>query len=57
MNEVTLGGETVFPNIDISIKPTKGLAVVWYSAHADGSVNDLLDHGSCPIVMGEKWGK
>ncbi|KAL6958446.1 procollagen-proline 4-dioxygenase, partial [Sarracenia purpurea var. burkii] len=55
-NETIQGGETVFPRIGVSVKPAKGLAVVWHNLQSDGSRNALTDHSACPVVMGEKWG-
>ncbi|XP_065202611.1 prolyl 4-hydroxylase subunit alpha-2-like [Planococcus citri] len=55
-NEVIFGGETVFTNIRVSVKPVKGSAIIWYNIHPDGSQNNKLDHSACPVVIGEKWG-
>ncbi|XP_065202589.1 prolyl 4-hydroxylase subunit alpha-2-like [Planococcus citri] len=56
LNEVTLGGETVFPRIGVSVKPTKGLGLVWHNVHPDGSKNFLMNHSACPVIIGLKWG-
>ncbi|XP_065202588.1 prolyl 4-hydroxylase subunit alpha-2-like isoform X2 [Planococcus citri] len=55
-NDVPLGGETVFPRIGVSVKPTKGLGLVWSNVHPNGSENELLEHTACPVIKGEKWG-
>lgn len=55
LNDDFSGGETVFPNINKSVKPEKGKAVIFYNTHLDGTViNDSL-HGGNPIGIGEKW--
>ncbi|XP_065202591.1 prolyl 4-hydroxylase subunit alpha-1-like [Planococcus citri] len=56
LNDVTLGGETVFPHIGLSVTPIKGSVVVWHNIHADGSQSRLTDHSACPVIIGEKWG-
>lgn len=69
LSDVTAGGETWFPRFDgaeqpqslkncaggLKITPTKGRVVLFYSLSADGGLNDLSLHGSCPVVAGTKW--
>mmetsp|Transcript_36236 Transcript_36236/g.107015 ORF Transcript_36236/g.107015 Transcript_36236/m.107015 type:complete len:183 (+) Transcript_36236:202-750(+) len=64
------GGETVFPNAPLkkpgpnlsdcakkglSVKSTKGDALLFYSLKPDGTTDDKSLHGSCPTLAGDKW--
>ena len=55
LNDVALGGSTVFPELGLDVLPRKGHAV--YFAYSDDT--GLLDarslHGGSPVVEGEKW--
>ena len=31
-------------------------AIVFYSSDAFGNLDDLSEHGACPVIDGEKWG-
>ena len=62
LNDVEEGGETVFPRAisaehhdGISIEPSKGTAVLFYSQLPDGNFDDLSQHQSQSVVQGEKW--
>uniref|UniRef100_A0A061S0K5 procollagen-proline 4-dioxygenase n=1 Tax=Tetraselmis sp. GSL018 TaxID=582737 RepID=A0A061S0K5_9CHLO len=39
----------------LSVKATKGDAVLFYSIKPDGSLDPRSLHGSCPTFRGEKW--
>jgi len=49
------GGETVFPYLNIKIKPEKGTAFIFYNMKKNGREETLSAHGSCPILTGSKW--
>lgn len=36
-------------------KPVKGDAVLFYSLHANGTIDKHSLHGGCPVKQGEKW--
>lgn len=62
LNDDFEGGETVFPraanakNHDgIVITPQKGTAVLFYNMLPDGNMDDLSQHASRPVEVGEKW--
>ncbi|XP_065216607.1 prolyl 4-hydroxylase subunit alpha-2-like [Planococcus citri] len=55
LNDVPLGGETVFPRLKLSVSPEKGSALIWHNMLPDGSVNLLTHHSACPVIIGEKW--
>ncbi|OIW12813.1 hypothetical protein TanjilG_24746 [Lupinus angustifolius] len=62
------GGETYFPMAGsgdcscggkivqgLSVKPTKGNAVLFWSMGLDGQSDPNSVHGSCEVLSGEKW--
>lgn len=55
ISDVIKGGQTVFPMLNISIEPRKGSGVFWLNLNHDGTVNDDMRHGSCPVIIGSKW--
>ncbi len=55
LNTVEKGGETIFPRAQLSIKPTKGKAVLFYNVHPSGGINPKSFHGGAPVLAGEKW--
>jgi prolyl 4-hydroxylase len=55
LNEPEEGGETNFPELQQSIKPKKGMALVWNNLYDDGSGNrDFLHEGS-EVKKGKKY--
>lgn len=55
LNDVEEGGETVFPLLDLAVKPKKGSAVYFEYFYRNQALNDLTLHSSAPVVRGEKW--
>ncbi len=55
LNTVEAGGETHFPNVDITVPAVQGNAVLFFNTKLDGSVEPLSMHASLPIISGEKW--
>ncbi len=49
------GGETIFPEAKIKVKPVKGSAVLFYNCTPDGKEDRLSLHGGAPVIKGEKW--
>ncbi|MBS0620041.1 MAG: 2OG-Fe(II) oxygenase [Verrucomicrobia bacterium] len=49
------GGETIFPKANLSVKPIKGNAVIFYNCTPDGIEDPLSLHGGAPVLEGEKW--
>ncbi|CAM9620482.1 unnamed protein product, partial [Phaeothamnion confervicola] len=39
----------------LAFKPKKGAAVLFYSQHPDGAVDNASEHGACPVIRGQKW--
>jgi prolyl 4-hydroxylase len=55
LNEVTAGGETVFPKAGVSIVPKKGSAVYFHYGNSQSQVDRMSVHSSVPVTQGEKW--
>jgi prolyl 4-hydroxylase len=55
LNDVEEGGETVFPLLDLAVKPKRGSAVYFEYFYRNQTLNDLTLHSSVPVVRGEKW--
>lgn len=57
LNDDFEGGETVFPNTKMSIKPKRGKCVVFQNTlHApDGRIIAQSLHGGNPVTKGRKW--
>ena len=58
LNDVEEGGGTNFPNVDVTVTPRRGRAVMWPSVlDADPNAKDLrTDHQALPVVKGVKFG-
>ncbi len=39
----------------LSIKPKKATAILFYSQYPDGRMDELSNHGGCPVLQGQKW--
>jgi len=55
LNDVIEGGETVFPHLELSLRPQQGSAVIWNSLHPNGVVNPHTAHWAKPVLQGEKY--
>lgn len=55
LNTPEEGGETLFPEANISIKPRKGDAVLFYNCTPEGMVDPNSLHAGSPVIAGEKW--
>ena len=55
LNNVEAGGETDFPHLLTTVTPKRGMAVIWNSLHADGSINANTLHCAKPVFRGEKF--
>jgi prolyl 4-hydroxylase len=53
LNTPTLGGATVFPDVQLDVAPVKGNAV-FFSYDRPHPVTRTL-HGGAPVIEGEKW--
>lgn len=48
------GGETRFPELDISVKPKAGRALIWNSMDSEGNCDPTTVHSADPVVIGRK---
>mmetsp|Transcript_11798 Transcript_11798/g.15405 ORF Transcript_11798/g.15405 Transcript_11798/m.15405 type:complete len:265 (+) Transcript_11798:234-1028(+) len=56
LNDVRLGGETVFPKLNLSIQPRRGNAIVFFPANINGELDPMALHCARPAVRGyTKW--
>ena len=55
LNEVADGGGTVFLDVDVSVQPKRGRAVMFRNLHPDGSPDPHSVHAGLPVLAGEKW--
>ena len=55
LNNVTAGGATVFPSLNLSVYPKKGSALYFSYFNSQGQVDPSTLHGGSPVIEGEKW--
>ncbi|MBH5320900.1 2OG-Fe(II) oxygenase [Paenibacillus sp. GSMTC-2017] len=55
LNDVEEGGETTFPKLNLSVFPTKGMAVYFEYFYNNHDINELTLHAGTPVIKGEKW--
>lgn len=55
LNDVVEGGETVFPEIGLSVIPRRGDAVYFEYTNSLMQVDVKSAHGGAPVGKGEKW--
>jgi len=55
LNDVEEGGETIFPEIALSVSARKGAAVYFSYYLPDGVLDRLTLHGGAPVKRGHKW--
>jgi prolyl 4-hydroxylase len=55
LNEVKAGGGTRFLNVQKTIQPKQGMAVVWHNLLPSQEVNPETLHAGLPVIEGEKY--
>lgn len=55
LNEVEAGGDTGFPDVDLSVRPRPGSAVYFEYFNARGELDPRCLHAGRPVERGEKW--
>jgi prolyl 4-hydroxylase len=55
LNDDFTGGETVFVDIDIHIKPKKGKAILFWNTDEEERIISESKHRALPVTSGEKW--
>ncbi len=55
LKDVIEGGETVFPDVGLSVTPKRGSAVYFSYVNSLGQVDPATLHAGAPVLAGEKW--
>lgn len=55
LNDVLEGGETIFPEVGLSVVPRRGNAVYFEYTNSRMQVDLKSAHGGAPVGKGEKW--
>jgi prolyl 4-hydroxylase len=55
LNDVEEGGETVFPYLNLEIKPKKGKGILFRTLDDNDRIIEESLHGGKPVIKGEKW--
>ena len=55
LNDVIEGGETVFPEVGLSVVPRRGNGLYFEYTNSRMQVDPRSAHGGAPVVRGEKW--
>ncbi|KAM8706312.1 hypothetical protein ACLKA7_010569 [Drosophila subpalustris] len=55
LNDVSSGGATIFPKLNLVVKPERGKVLHWYNMRMFSYDYDLLSmHAACPVIIGNK---
>jgi prolyl 4-hydroxylase len=55
LNDVTEGGETIFPAAGLAVVPRRGNALYFEYTNSRQQVDQWTLHAGAPVVSGEKW--
>jgi prolyl 4-hydroxylase len=55
LSDVEAGGDTIFPTVNLKIRPQKRHGLLFYSLYDNGETDPNSLHGSEPVIQGEKW--
>ena len=55
LNDVEIGGATVFPEFDFYVRPVSRAAVFWFNYDTAGIGDRRALHAACPVALGQKW--
>ena len=55
LNDVEEGGETVFPRLNLEVKPKKGKGILFRTLDENDKIIPESLHGGKPVIKGEKW--
>nr|XP_044251519.1 prolyl 4-hydroxylase subunit alpha-1-like [Drosophila takahashii] len=55
LSNVTQGGATYFPALNITVFPKIGSALFWFNLDNKGNPQMETLHTGCPVIVGSKW--
>ena len=55
LQEPEQGGDTYFPELELSVRPRRGSAVYFEYANASGALDTRCLHAGMPVLRGHKW--
>lgn len=55
LREPQEGGDTYFPELELSVRPRKGSAVYFEYCNARGELDGRCLHAGMPVIRGDKW--
>lgn len=55
LNDVEAGGETIFPDLELSVRALRGSAVYFEYHNQKSELDARCLHGGAPVTRGEKW--
>lgn len=55
LNDVPAGGETIFPELELAVRPQRGCAVYFEYHNQQNQLDPRCLHGGAPVTRGEKW--
>lgn len=55
LNDVDVGGSTVFPLLNLTVTPIGRSAIVWFNILDNGYSDERTLHTGCPVSLGSKW--
>ena len=55
LNNVDLGGETSFPDLNFEVRPRRGRAVYFEYMNTEFDLDPRCKHAGQPVIRGEKW--
>jgi prolyl 4-hydroxylase len=55
LREPQEGGDTYFPELELSVRPRKGSAVYFEYCNSSGELDARCLHAGMPVIRGDKW--
>jgi prolyl 4-hydroxylase len=55
LREADLGGDTYFPELELSVRPARGSALYFEYCNAQGELDARCLHAGRPVLRGHKW--
>ncbi|KAH9513594.1 Prolyl 4-hydroxylase, alpha polypeptide [Bulinus truncatus] len=55
LNDVDIGGSTVFTDVGVAVAPRMNMALFWYNYNTTNELDQLTSHAGCPVLLGQKW--